>query len=327
MPTDEAEKRLIQLQRTLPKAGSVGSYMAGVAVVAVALLLKVLLDLWAGEPVPPYITFYPAVVIAALIGGYKVGLAVAVGTVLLAWYFWIPPLNSIEVVDARGRLVVGTYIVTSTLLALAVGFARYSMDRAAASEAERANAARESVHRIKNLIAVVQAISAKVAAESGSIAQYKEILNERLLALNSAQNVLVQRRWQDVPLSEIVRTALAPFLPNPGLSVRPGPDVMVPARHVGGLSMALYELGTNAMKYGALAGGRGPVVLSWRIAADMCTLEWQETLSQAAKVERSGFGTTLIKIALSREPKTEVAYEVTPSRVMAVFRWPAAVAA
>ena len=171
---------------------------------------------------------------------------------------------------------------------------------------------------------MVQAISTKVASETDTVAEYRDVLTDRLAALDIAQNVLIRRDWRDVNLNEIIHSTLAPFLPNPGLLVQAGPDVRVPARHVGGLSMALYELCTNAMKYGALAGGRGPVTLSWHTEANNCILEWRETLDREATIERSGFGTTLIQVALSREPRTAVQYEVTPSRVMAAFRWPAA---
>jgi two-component sensor histidine kinase len=322
MVSHDGEQPLIGLQRVLPRTGSAASYVAAAVAVAIGTLLMALLEWGVGEP-PPYLTLYPAVVVAALVGGWRVGLAAAAVTLLTAWYFWVPTLNSFAVAGVRSGLVLATYAVTATFLVLVVGLARHSLDRAAASETERANAARESVHRIKNLIAVVQAISQKVARESGTIADYRDTLKSRLAALDIAQNVLVRRDWQDVHLNEIIHSALAPFLPNPGLSVRAGPDVMVPARHVGGLSMALYELCTNAMKYGALAEGRGPVVLTWRNDGDDCVLEWRETLAHGAKVERSGFGTTLIQIALSREPNTAVDYEITPLEVTAMFRWPA----
>jgi Domain of unknown function (DUF4118) len=55
------------------------------------------LDAVAGEMLPPYITFYPAVVIAALIGGPVVGLAAAAATLLAAWYLWVPPPHTFAI--------------------------------------------------------------------------------------------------------------------------------------------------------------------------------------------------------------------------------------
>jgi two-component sensor histidine kinase len=91
---------------------------------------------------------------------------------------------------------------------------------------------------------------------------------------------------------------------------------------VNGLCLALYELSTNAMKYGALANGEGPVTLSWRCENDDCVLEWREARKNLASAENSGFGSVLIKTALSNAPDTHVDYEFTPSEVLAVFRWP-----
>ena len=149
MSSYDGEKRLLRLQRMLPVAGSPTSFVVGAAAVAIGALLMMLLEMWAGGPPPPFITLYPAVVIAALVGGYRVGLMAAAATLLVAWYFWVPVLHSFLVAGLRSSLVLGTYVVTATLMAWVVGLARYSLDRAAANEAERANAARKSVHRIE----------------------------------------------------------------------------------------------------------------------------------------------------------------------------------
>jgi two-component sensor histidine kinase len=149
--------------------------------------------------------------------------------------------------DRLTATTVATYIVTSPLIALSAGAARLILDRAAATEAEQTTAARESVHRTKNLIAVVQALSAKVAREVNTVPEFTEIMDKRLQALSLAQNLLLRREWQDADLDEVLHTALAPFLPNPGLTVKRGENVLVPARYVRGLCMALYELCTNAM--------------------------------------------------------------------------------
>jgi two-component sensor histidine kinase len=304
----------------LPPTGSAAALVLVVAVIALAGLAKPLLDNLAQEMLPPYITFYPAVVIAALLAGPRVGVLSAVATLLIAWFFFVPAYNSFVVPDAAAAVTLAIYAVTSILLGIVVGSARLAHDEARASEARRDHAAREAVHRIKNLVAVVQAIARKVAREVQTTEDYRKVLSARLAALDTAQSVLVRRDWQAVDLGEIIDSALAPFLPNPGLKLLRGPAVTVPARHVAGLCMALYELCTNAMKYGALAEGRGPVTLSWRTESDDIVLEWTElTPTQAQRVE--GFGTQLVRIALSDEPSTNVDYLIEPERVHAVFTW------
>jgi two-component sensor histidine kinase len=251
-------------------------------------------------------------------------MAAAVTTFFVAWYFWLPPTFSLAIRDLPTGVTLGIYAFTAPLIALVVGFARLALDRTAASELERAAAARESVHRTKNLIAVVQALTSKVAREVTTAAEFREVLGKRLQALAIAQNVLIRRDWQDADLEELLQSALAPFLPNPGLTLQRGEHVLVPARHVRGLCMALYELCTNAMKYGALAYGRGPATLSWHLVDNDCVLEWREEVSSdyTTRAEDPGFGTTLIRMALSNDAGTIVQYQVTPALVLATFRWP-----
>jgi two-component sensor histidine kinase len=314
---------LVELQRALPRADSLGAYLTAAAIVAFATAIKFPLDAWAGESLPPYITFYPALVLASLCGGPRVGLVAVAATLLLAWYLWLPAPMSFVITGTRTPLTIGIYIVSAALLAWVVGLARLTLDQVAASEADQAMSARESVHRIKNLIAIVQALAAKISREVKTSEEFRDVLIKRLEALGTAQNVLIREDWNDVQLHEIVTGSLAPFLPNPGLVVHPGPPIVVPARHVNGLCLALYELCTNAMKYGALANGEGPASLSWRCEDGVCVLEWREARRTHTGVASSGFGSVLIKSALAHAPNTAVDYEFRPGEVVAIFRWPA----
>src|ERR1041385_2505129 len=78
------------------------------------------------------------------------------------------------------------------------------------------------------------------------------------------------------------------------------------------------------MKYGALAYGRGPATLSWRHIDNDCVLEWREELapSHGARPGKPGFGTTLIRMALSNDDGTMVDHTITATHVVAAFRWP-----
>jgi two-component sensor histidine kinase len=210
------------------------------------------------------------------------------------------------------------------MIALTVGAARHYLDRQAASAAELEAVARESVHRTKNLIAIVQALTAKVAREVSTVDEFKGILGDRFHALGLAQDLLLRRDWQDANLEELLHTALAPFLRNPALTVQKGAHVLVPARHVRGLCMALYELCTNAMKYGGLAYGRGSVTLTWHAVENDCVLNWREEIRGRDSVlqNQPGLGTLLIRMALSNDEGTNVEYEIGATSVLAAFRWP-----
>lgn len=313
-----------QLHRSLPRAGSPYAFVLSAVVIAVCVLLKILMDDWVGTAVPPYISFYPAVVVASLLGGPIVGLATGAVTLFLAWYFWIAPGFSFALFDRQAAATIAIYTVTAPMIALTVGAARHYLDRQAASAAELEAVARESVHRTKNLIAVVQALTTKVAREVSTVDEFKRILGDRFQALALAQDLLLRRNWQDADLEELLHTALAPFLQNPALTVQKGAHVLVPARYVRGLSMALYELCTNAMKYGGLAYGRGSVTLTWHIVDNACVLTWREDVTNRDSVlqTQAGLGTSLIRLALSNDAGTTVHYEIGAASVLAAFRWP-----
>ena len=303
-----------------PAIDSPEAWAIALVLVALTGLAKLLLDALSGAPLPPYIMFYPAVVVAALGGGPRIGLATAIATLVIAWWFFLPEIGSFVVAGDGTPLTLLIYSLTSTFLGWVVGQGRRAHDEALASRAQREYAARESVHRVKNLLAVVQAIVSKVFREVDTTEKYRNILFDRLTALNIAQGVLVQREWEDVPVGIVIDSSLAPFLPNPGLTVERGPEAIVPARCVAGLCMALYELSTNAMKYGALAEGRGPVVLGWRLDGNQVTLEWNErTPADPNRVE--SFGAQLIRAALGNEPSAQVDYRIDADGVYASFRW------
>lgn len=305
-----------------PRTDSAAAWLISVLLVLAGFFSKPLIETAINGQLPPYITMYAAVTIAALLGGPRVGLATAVVTILLTWYFFLPPYGSFAITSSNTAVVLGLYFVLSGFQAWIIGKARLALEAMTESEAKRDRAARESVHRIKNLIAVIQAIASKIAREVHTTAEYRSLLSSRLVALGSAQDVLVQSGWSDVELAHIIKAALAPFLPNPGLEVRYGPPVHVPARHVSGLNMALYELCTNSLKYGALAEGRGPVVLMWRRDDHIVVLEWIEQ-TPAPVTREEGLGTQLIRYALGNDADCAVDYTVDGTRVHAVFRWPA----
>lgn len=320
--------RIVRLWRSVtifegpwPRTGSPAAWLIAAALVVAGFFAKPLIETVISGELPPYITMYAAVTVSALLGGPRIGVVVAVTTILLTWYFFLPPYGSFAVTSSRTAVVLSLYFVLSCFQAWIIGKARLALDAMTESEARRDRAARESVHRIKNLIAVVQAIASKIAREVQTVAEYKSVLSNRLVALGSAQNVLIQGDWTDADLEHIIQAALAPFLPNPGLEVRYGPRVLVPSRHVSGLNMALYELCTNSLKYGALAEGRGPVVLAWTHSGGIVTLEWVEQAPVPVRHDQ-GLGTQLIRYALGNDADCGVDYIVDGTQVHAVFRWP-----
>lgn len=150
-------------------------------------------------------------------------------------------------------------------------------------------------HRAKNMLALVQAIAAQTASRSPG--EFLPRFGERLAALAAAQDLLVESEWRDVDLESLVRSQLAHFrdsLEDRRITID-GPRLPVEARAAQAIGMAIHELGTNAGKYGALAGTAGSVAIAWRVEAGDVIIEWRESGGPAVDEPRHrGFGSQVI---------------------------------
>jgi two-component sensor histidine kinase len=311
-----------RLRAWLPATGSIAAYAFGFAVAAAGVLAHFLLDQIAHEALPPYVTMYPVIVISAFAGGMRVGVFTVVVSAAAAWALWIGPQAGEPASAARITIAI-VYIVNAMIVVLACGFARLLLDEVVADHAARERATRESVHRIKNLIAVVQSLSRKISRSVESVGAYRDRLDARLSALAVAQDMLLRRDWAAVTVREVVQATLAPFLSNPRLEVSIADEILAPTQAAAPLSLALYELATNSMKYGALASPQGYVRLEARAEGARATLDWRETgLASPAAEDNPGLGSTLIRSALQSTPESFVVYQVGPQTVSCVFAWP-----
>jgi PAS domain S-box-containing protein len=161
----------------------------------------------------------------------------------------------------------------------------------------------EVKHRIKNLLATVQAIARQTL--TGAPAEEREAFVARLMALANAQDLLTLERWNRAAVHEVVHRALRPFeAKHNARFLTKGPEeVWVDAQRASLLTMALHELATNAVKYGALSNGYGVVTLTWEVTgeedAQSVRLTWRELGGPlVVPPKRKGFGSFLIERAL-----------------------------
>ena len=161
----------------------------------------------------------------------------------------------------------------------------------------------EVKHRIKNILATVQAIARQTL--KGAPAEERDAFIARLMALANAQDLLTLERWNRAAVRDIVDRAVKPFeAQHSARFLFKGPDdVWVDAQRASLLTMALHELATNAVKYGALSNSYGVVSLTWEAAghedAQFVRLTWRELGGPlVVPPERKGFGSFLIERAL-----------------------------
>ena len=117
-------------------------------------------------------------------------------------------------------------------------------------------------HRVKNTLATVQALAAHTARSAKSAEDFRSRFEPRLLALSAAHDRLTSNDWRGANLADIVAGELSVHNKPAAVSAE-GPDIILPPRVSLSLSMALHELVTNALKYGALSSEHGRLDLKW----------------------------------------------------------------
>jgi PAS domain S-box-containing protein len=164
-------------------------------------------------------------------------------------------------------------------------------------EQQRAELIVEMAHRLKNSLTIVQAIVSQTFRQAKTTAEAQEAIGGRLLALAGAQDILTASPVTTVEIHRVVEGALAPHRTGQGRFHITGPDLDLTGQQALGLSLALHELGTNAIKYGALSNDAGRVEIAWSHAGgEVFAFSWTETGGPPVKPPvRTGFGSRLVE--------------------------------
>ena len=139
---------------------------------------------------------------------------------------------------------------------------------------ERAEATREELqtlsveidHRVKNVLASVQAIASQSARRAASLDGFLKTFSGRLKAMASAQELLTATRWRGASIHDLATATLSTLAP--GQTRWEGPDLFLTPRAANALALALHELAVNAVRHGALSNDAGSVQARWRDAED-----------------------------------------------------------
>jgi two-component sensor histidine kinase len=192
-----------------------------------------------------------------------------------------------------------------------------SMSRDITEEWKAAQAAKEAAerqalltaelqHRIKNTLAMVGAI-ANQTMRGNDVAAAREAFSARLMILSSAHDILTQTSWASAPIKEVIEGALAPHRAGHGQIYTTGPDLVLPSKQALALSVAIHELATNAVKYGALSGD-GTVNIAWLNTVSPDRTEFRFTWSESnglpvhePEPSKKGFGSRLIERMLAND--------------------------
>ncbi|MBB3934592.1 sensor histidine kinase [Aureimonas phyllosphaerae] len=263
----------------------------------------------------PYLTFFPAVILTAFFAGPRPGLVCAIACGLSAWFWFIPPFGSftlgtpvlialafyvfvvgvdialIEAMHGAVRRLEAERAINQQLLAQQ----KLHLEESQAQQRQQRVLQRELSHRMKNTLAMVQAVVSQSLRNATDPKEAATMASARIQALARAQDMLTATDWAASDVKAIVEASIAPHVDDPARLRLAGPRVDLDARHALGLALAIHELATNATKYGALSADGGHIAVSWDVGeGERFSFEWREEGGPSvSEPNRRGFGSRL----------------------------------
>jgi PAS domain S-box-containing protein len=172
-------------------------------------------------------------------------------------------------------------------------------------------------HRSKNLLTVVQSIVRQMPKSTPDT--FTQEFGRRLQALAACQDLLIRSGWENVPLETLIRSQLTHFADLLGARIAlEGPPVTLKPVAAQTLGMAIYELTTNAAKYGALSNDAGRIRIAWSVETGPSgdrtfRLEWQERGGpEVVGRARTGFGSVVLNHLVGMTLEGECGMDLAP---------------
>jgi two-component sensor histidine kinase len=225
-----------------------------------------------------------------------------------------------SLVDPLWRNLAITSVLGTLLLLIGLAFAVRMATTIARGEMLHNLLIEELNHRVKNSLAILQAIAVQTFRSASK--SEREKFAGRLGALAEAHNLLSEEKWRSSSLEDVIGRALQPFVPNnPERVHMSGPPVPLSPRLAVIVSMIVHEIATNAAKYGALSNETGTVRLDWEIIEDnggpKLRWIWAESGGPPVSVPvKRGFGSRLIERSARDQLGGEATVDFLPRGVV-----------
>ncbi|MBB1092796.1 DUF4118 domain-containing protein [Rhodopseudomonas palustris] len=280
--------------RTLYRRGELhwlGAFLLAIICVALATVARILLGLLG--PTLAFATFFPAVMVCALVGGWRPGLLAILLSVGAVWWAFIEPNYAFGPVS---HVMVANFIVFSVSSLAVIWLAlvhRQAVFDLEDHERERQMLVNEVQHRSKNLVAVIGSIVRQTVTDK----------SERDAVLNRMNVIAGSTDPLEVPKGMGLREVLDIHVckAHGEQIVLNGDDIALTAIQSRGLALVFHEMMTNAVKYGALSKREGRVKIDWTHADRVLRIVWCEIdgplVSEPAKFN---FGSKLIASMLDQ---------------------------
>lgn len=189
----------------------------------------------------------------------------------------------------------------------------------------------ELQHRVRNIMAIIRSIAARSGERAGSVDEYAVVLGGRLRALSRVQTLLTRSANARVSLRAIVRDEVSVQSQHEGQYELVGPEVHLSPKAAEVLTLAIHELATNALKYGALSVPDGKVLVRWDLfdkqETPWLSFDWTEEgvlerPTAPGKPRRQGFGSELIEGRIPYELKGKGTLVIAPGGAQCHLEFP-----
>jgi two-component sensor histidine kinase len=173
-------------------------------------------------------------------------------------------------------------------------------------------------HRVKNSLAVVQALAQQSMRGAESKDDAVKAFLARLVTFASAHDILTEQAWEGAELRNVIGKVVIPHCSDGSRLTMKGPPIRLTAKQTLAISMALHELCTNAVKHGALSTKNGQICLEWtvKVLGEQQTLQihWKESGGPVVRPpNRRGFGSHLIEDVLAVDLSGAVKLDFAPT--------------
>ena len=262
-----------------------------------------------GQSGLPFATYFPAVLLVTVFFGWRWGTATALLSAIISNRL----LRAHPLLFYMSRQ--DTLIILMIAIACVIIIDAGAMLRRIVREQEEARIRedmlkRESLHRVKNMLVVVQSL-ASLSARHSPPDQFVDQFAGRLQALDRANTLLGMPDERSGDVRQLVKAAIEPFRKDDNFTLE-GPACEISKAAFVPLSLALHELCTNASKHGALTRSEGRVTIEWAIPPGdgKILMRWTERGGPPVfQASRRGMGMLLLR-PQSGLPAVEVRFDV-----------------
>lgn len=177
----------------------------------------------------------------------------------------------------------------------------------------------ELQHRVRNIMAMTRSVTQRTARNAQDVPDYAALMSGRLMSLARTLAWLTRAANVSVDLQSLLHTELSAQANDESQYSLSGPQVEISPKAAEVLSLAIHELATNALKYGAFSVAEGRIDVAWSVSTEqdipVLRLQWMEarpTIANWTPPTRRGFGSELVERRVPYELGGEGMVELTP---------------